>query len=526
MSDNGELNFSESPFTQHKNKWTVFGPSTASTATIARNSNHSLGLALTRMTSVREPENFGLCESLFQTQECFYNNFFIPVLKVYASTISHAFEGFEGNLAAEAAGYADKHPKMKLYIQAYLEMVLNGKVGTQDRVQRGVVGKLKMEVAKENKYPRLVVSMGEEAALIGRFIAKRCKMAMTTPFITETLYAQFVPTSSYADLKKAFETLAYPHKKWVYIYSSDDSCMAHFDGGKVTWMDIDISSADKSHGWVVFEALRELVPEIHRSEIDVCISQLTAPLKIRNIDRPREVVKLKPKRPVLYSGSVLTTLTNNVASLSIAYAISLQNSSDKESIRKAAASAGYLITAKIHGCFQDIQFLKHSPVEDTCGIFQPVLNLGVFLRASGIIEGDLLGKKGESVVMRACAQQLALTRCMWPNTHFPLITAMRARFSAFLREFNPERVDQLVKQNVNRFKEANPYRVEGTWPEMYFRDSDICVRYRGAPELFTLEEFFTKSKFYEFWASPGIAHVLYTDYELGCEAVGHAQTSG
>jgi len=155
------------------------------------------------------------------------------------------------------------------------------------------------------------------------------------------------------------------------------------------------------------------------------VKQCQAPLKLRSVLDRKHIVTLIPREPKLYSGSVITTATNNIANVSIGMSIADLDEIRPELIEGAAKRAGYLVT----GCtplpfFEKVQFLKHSPVL-VGGEFLPILNIGVLLRLSGTCKGDLPGRG--PLAERARIFQRALLRGAYPYTSCTLIDAMKAR---------------------------------------------------------------------------------------------------
>lgn len=198
------------------------------------------------------------------------------------------------------------------------------------------------------------------------------------------------------------------------------------------WFNLDISSCDASHGLALFDALIGVMPsDGTREDMGKLIRQCTAPLRVVSCADKYIKIKLKPKRPILMTGSTLTTGINNLANLLIGLSIVTTFVGgpigvENEGMIYAAAKAGYILT----GCtpveyFEDVQFLKHSPVQDKYFNWHPMLNLGVLYRASGTCNGDLPGSKKESILERGTVFQRSLLRGAYPYLDFEILRKMK-----------------------------------------------------------------------------------------------------
>lgn len=362
------------------------GPSVAVAAMVGSYSNKSLAGALTRLTGRREPDTPGLCQQLFKNQEKSWR-WVRSVARAYATEVQASDASGRQQysiLELEALHYDDPHVKRALRVLAYFKMEREGRLFDPRTSQSGVEGKLKMEIAKPGKYCRLTVDLKVPASLIGAWITKGWKQDLaSTPYQTSTLCAWFCPDASDAQLEATFESLIHPTHPVMFAYFSDDSALSILTPTGVEYYDMDISACDKSHGKTVFKVLRALVPQRQHVELDLLLSQLKERITIRDVtERSRKVV-LKPREHILYSGSTLTTIVNNVANLMIAWSIDREGARTAPAIIEAAAKVGYIVTLKRHTRFEQLQFLKHSPVELPNGKIVAMVNAGVLLRAVG-----------------------------------------------------------------------------------------------------------------------------------------------
>lgn len=489
---------------------TLCGPVVSCAAQVYDLTSNNTALALTRLTGCREPKLFGWCERLYEQQFTALTNMdFIQPLLQYLNTLraSCAWPAFKGVLAEELEHYADTHPKKKERINAMVNMMKMGRpLGTRCRGGK-VSGKLKIEIAKSGKVPRLYVNVGVEPSLVGAWLAKLLKTIMAdNPWVTNSSYVKFVPTASYHDLKFAFDLLHHPQTPFTMLLFSDDASAAFMTPNGIQYADLDISSCDKSHGNELFTLLYQCVPVLFHAELTFVLDQLKAILEIRSPDDWRVKVKLIPKHYTLYSGSVLTTVVNNLANLLIAHSISRSRATTPKEVVDAAASVGYIITYKKAPTIHQVQFLKHSPAYDKSGILQPVLNMGVFLRAIGLCSRDLPGQG--DLYLRARQHAAAIATCSWPNTHFPLIESFRHRFR------DPS------KHTIREYLREHPDR-DLAWPELYFTDDEVLKRYKYNPDgsLYTcgwtqLHQFMHTADVFTITAGPDLSHVLTLDYDM------------
>jgi len=465
----------------------------------------NLGLALHRLINSRNPAVPGECAALYEKQARALPRYY-QLFDAYSKSLAQHLVDYQGALIEEMLRYAEKHPKRELRIRAFLQALREGELRMAHRCIRGKVKvKFKYEVAKVGKVPRTVVDLGVLASLVAAWMVKGLKTAMArTPFRLGNISMHFIPTSSYKDLKDAFDLLRNPQSEYVLVLFSDDSTLACRRGHQIVWFDLDISACDKSHTHELFMCLRNATPSHLRPEMDVLLAQLRCPASVRNPTNSKERFTLIPKCEFLYSGSLVTTVTNNIAVMCIGLSVASHQAKTVDEIRVAAADIGYVLTIVERHDFESVQFLKHSPVEDVNGVYQPALNMGVFLRAAGIVVSDLPGRQTVPIVERARAQHAALLSCCWPNTTFPLLARAREKFG-------PPTLDAIrsIEKSHYRFSER------GTWPRLEFTDDSILRRYLPVRPQSDLYDFFCGATFHRY-SGPTLDAILYKDYSLRC----------
>lgn len=331
----------------------------------------------------------------------------------------------------EALDHAgDPHKKRLPRLQAIDDLAAGSRVDYAERtwVFQAELKVKKDETAKWSKYPRTIVDLGCPASLRGSRLAGFMKDAQAYEEIHwRGCIAVFIKTPNHALLQEAFEKLLDPPGRGYFIFFSDDSCFSVRVHGVVHIYNVDISSCDASHGPRIFSGLADLIPERIKDDFSILVEQCMVPLNIISRHNRKNKVRIKPSRPVLYSGSTITTIINNFANTCIFRRLAETDflpDTVEEQLIQGAAAAGYAITLDYCHDYPDIQFLKHSPVYDTSGVLHPLLNFGVLLRASGNCRGDLPGRG--PTMERARMFQSALLQGIYPNVSAPIIDQMKA----------------------------------------------------------------------------------------------------
>jgi hypothetical protein len=356
-------------------------------------------------------KNFGFIDRLRNEYEDYFNEF------------TNAIE--EARLH-----YGDTHVKRLLRIQSWNEIMDNGLLYDDiwNLPGKYALYKVKIfEVAKPDKTIRCIGDLGCPASLQGFRIAGILKQAMFgQPIAINGGTIEFCKEPSAEALVDVFERLINPPGRFVFVYFSDDSCLAvRTKGGKVLRFNVDISSCDASHTSFLFDAYVSIHPKRLRSDARRLVNQCEQPITVVDLYNKKRKVTMKPRGPRLYSGSTITTAINNLACQLIGLSVSQMEINCKEDVIHAAAEAGYIVTCDDCSDWHEIQFLKHSPVYDKNHKIRALLNLGVLLRMSGTAKGDFIGFKGESMESRVNRQQKSLLQGAYPRAHTLLIDSLK-----------------------------------------------------------------------------------------------------
>lgn len=411
---------------------TLFGPVFACNWTAFKKCNHNMALALRRLTCELEPERPGR-EAMYAENQRVYirgaEEFIRRVEALYAAHLEHVSDEHE----ELALHYADPHPKRELRIQGFTELLAGGRVAEHDGLWNRkpyVDGVFKVEKAKAGgKYPRFVVSLGVEPSLLGFRYAGALKEAMALePVYVNGGVIIFCKSPQEEYLDYYFELLITCPHRFVFIYFSDDSCFATRQRGRLEWFNVDISGCDASHRPEMFAALCAVSGRLG-AVFRRLVQQCELPVRIKDCNdtsSKARFVELTPRGPFMYSGSTLTTLMACLASMLLAHSFSSAPDGPCD-FQELAFRVGYKVTgvdvSLTHP--EELQFLKHSPTLDVHGKYKSMLNLGVFLRASGMCLGDLPGGRSECLAKRAATFQASLIQGAYTNVHFSFIDRMR-----------------------------------------------------------------------------------------------------
>jgi hypothetical protein len=434
-----------------------------------------------------------------------------------ASYAKH-FEDYQGATLEALQHYADPHEKKLLRIHAMAELIENGDVeDSRSLWVKSVLWKLKKnEWAKPGKKPRSIGDLGVGASLLGFRLTHFLKTAQANePVEINGGHMSFCKSPDPFELERHFKNLIDPPGRFYLLYFSDDACLAIRNPRtkKVDRYNLDISSCDASHGPGLFNELICLMPDgPTKDDMTRLVKQCAAPLRIYSCSGDkRERVVMRPTSPRLYSGSTITTGINNLANLCIGLAISqldytgvLDNDGVCQEIVRAAASAGYIITgANPLEFIEDIQFLKNSPVLDIQGNWRPLVNLGVFLRASGACNGDLPGTG--PLRPRAEAFQRGLLKCTFPYASSALIGILNKRLGT-----GPTLITKDVADSMWYKTRDNP-----NYPPFIADDTSMYRRYGlDGVDVCELEYDFGSMGYGEHYHGPSVSKILDKDYGL------------
>jgi len=409
--NDGDIVFPDKP--QHmfdKSEYrTVFGPSFSSEANMYRVDTYGIRGAVRRVTAEREIARPGYHLELVRNQFSIppaltrrWTHWFKQRLREQLDNVLDV--ATEKNKWCEAA-----HPKKVLRVNSRRDLLADGRIH-HPTFLRQVDYKCKPdELLANNKYLRAVGDCTTIGSLKCGYYMDHVKNAFRCTFQSGMGRCEFVKTPELGKLRDVFRKLLFPKKGFYFPFFSDDSCAGFrcLDGTLVA--NLDISACDGSNYRPVFNLLREAMSVDPRFDEDVqgAFEQLCAVAKITDPTDYKNKVFIKPKGPVLYSGSVLTTSVNNMANTLIFLAIAdawrptMTKAQTIVCVRQAAERVGFILKVDVCSCMGDVQFLKHSPCVNDKGSIDAILNLGVLFRGFGTVVRDLPGKTKTGLEKRA-----------------------------------------------------------------------------------------------------------------------------
>jgi len=412
---NGELDFGleridDDPALCDRTYRTRFGPCFYHPGVIYANCDRNFSLAMRRLTACRgDPANETvLCDN---QRNYIRNNFrFIRILRNRFRAHLKLVQ-FDENIRELVS---QPHPKKKVREQAYRELLDRGIINS--RIWKDTVaGKFKKdEIAKNMKYPRLIADLTTLVSLMGAHYVSEIKTAMSIEHISLTAddSCRYIKSPDQEALSDAFNFLINSTRGVKFIYHSDDSSLSV--NGQL--YNMDISSCDGSHTEMIFTALAQTVEGSIRKNISATIDQLKRDFVVKSVHDKNYKCRFTHDMPILFSGSVLTTLTNNLANYLIFTSIVSSGATTEAEIIQAARNVGYVVTLQKCNTYHELQFLKHSPVS-VGGVIKPLINIGVILRALGQCKGDVPGSSKIPLEKRFNAFNKSIFQCFQHGEH-------------------------------------------------------------------------------------------------------------
>jgi len=491
---------------------------------ILENSNFNLDGGVTRLTAARldpdvadPPRNLDFDKMLLQNQEVFIRKH-TDVLEQLFRSYQPSLTGYTTHVEENIVHVHDPHQKRKLREEAHLREEIEGTA--YDLLKTGLEGHINykaktQEIAKVNKFIRAIADLGVTASLRGYRLAEFIKTAMSDhPFEWKGGKIFFCKDPSPDRLIEVFNELRNPSGRFAFVYFSDDACFSFRVNGKIIRGNCDISKCDLSHGPSIFSLFLRLAAEGPRDmklDANLLVMQCLSTCTIRDVNKRRRKIVLQPLAPVLYSGSTITTLINNLANILIAIAMAEVEVVTVANLKAAARNCGYIVTIEECPELDQLQFLKHSPVEKPDGSIVPLLNIGVLMRLVGRCRGDLPGSG--DIGQRAKAFQSALLSSAYPHTRIPFVEKMKAVVAGApctvtQRTLIEKQVADTLSFKIGDTKTTKTYDVT---------DAEALKRYRlsDAEHEFVCEHFAT-SPMLVLHADSSLSKIVEKDYGLVC----------
>jgi len=281
------------------------------------------------------------------------------------------------------------HPKYYLRLRSCRELLCNVNV-MESLFTLEVTVKLKIpETAKAGKDGRVIGDFSCPGSLLAPFLVSHLKEAFSERIEHDGCVIRFCKSTDVKVLEEMMQEMLDSTCNYFIFYSDDMCCkLITPDGEKL--FNLDISACDRSNTLPVFERLRWFYEGTGWDDlIDRACKQCELPVYIKNPEVKGEWITANTDLPREFSGTILTTVLNNIAASAICLSInrSLQtgdwHGSNGHNISKCAAAVGYIVTAQDCESEADIQFLKNSFWRDDDGKVHSFLNVGAQIRNFG-----------------------------------------------------------------------------------------------------------------------------------------------
>lgn len=317
--------------------------------------------------------------------------------------------------------------------------------GANRRAPSSFVGRIaaqvKDEPAKPGKPPRLYFNLGVISSMFGgahiEVAKKNLHGERRVMFRDWRIRTQFVYENSFSCVTSLFRegwaSYCKQERELYALFMSDDVAVVTPDG----FYELDISMCDASIGpgifWLVHQYLTSCsVPGVVTEGL---LAQLAKPVVVENPSNRRESIVWKFLTYYLVSGTVLTTLTDSIASLMV---ISAFSAAYVEGVRDPADFVGYFksiglaVTVERREWYSQMTMLKRRPLLSEEGEIIAPLAVATLFKRVGIIDTDLLLATrlmvGATLEERAAAFIGAVVDSWKSEPHHPLMDAMREAF--------------------------------------------------------------------------------------------------
>jgi len=310
-----------------------------------------------------------------------------------------------------------------------------------------ITAEVKDEFMKPGKPPRLYFSLGLLSSMFGGAyidIAKKHLAQLVTIMLCGwQLQVQFVSDNSPEFVAKvfnhAFNVMTSGYSQIYGVFMSDDVAVFTPEGA----YDLDISMCDASLGlalfWVVWLFLRACcVPE---HIIEGVFLQISKTVEIRNPSDKKSFVWWRFITYYLVSGTVLTTLTDSIASLLVicvfvaAYISGVRAPLDFEPWFRAV---GLCVTVEHRPNMTDVCLLKRHPMRLETGEWVAPLAFGCLVKRFGILDTDLTRVPGDTLAEKGEAFLGAVVDSWKGEPGHPLLDAFRLQFPPRGHSISPD----------------------------------------------------------------------------------------
>jgi hypothetical protein len=355
---------------------------------------HNVADSLNRIDAARENEdalchnNWRIAPGRNRALSRFLNSYYSKIRAKLEPELHELRDELEEQIVSAED---ETHHKFQLRVRSMRGMLDNLSM-RESLFMKRITHKVKVpETAKFGKGSRAIGDYTCPGSLLCPFLVTPLKHAFSERVEHDGCIIRFAASTEAEEIDDMITEMWHSTSNY-FIYFSDDMICKVFREGVPEFYNLDISSCDKSNTRPVFERLRWFYAgKEWNGLIDRAISQCEQDLLIRNPENPDEWVTANVTTPTEFSGTLLTTLLNNIAASSICLSIhhllkrTLVGSphSTPTLIEQAAFAVGYKVTGERCSTPEDLQFLKMSFWMDDDGRLHSFLNLGPVVRSFG-----------------------------------------------------------------------------------------------------------------------------------------------
>jgi hypothetical protein len=258
--------------------------------------------------------------------------------------------------------------------------------------QAYVRGNYKYEATKPGKSCRVTVDLTTSRSLYCGWLVDSIKHSMEElDYQVQGVDCKFVRSPDPVTVGQSFKKMFNQSQA---LYFSDDVAFALRCADGMLWAELDISSCDSSNGPDIFGMLLKVTPSRCQHLMTKLMGQCQLPIRI---GFGKNKIVAKPVSYFEYSGSLLTTLLNNLAVVMLlthvlrAYDPSATRAQNRAALEAALSTASHKTTLVWCDSFYQMTFLMMNPCRDMSGEIRAILSHGVILRASGRTKEDFRG---------------------------------------------------------------------------------------------------------------------------------------
>lgn len=320
------------------------------------------------------------------------------------------------NMCMEArTGAADIVHVKKALRQSYVN---NQLIHIDDDIMiKTSLAKLKMELAKVGKVPRLFVSYGA-ASMYANEIPDFVKVCINGGYTIEVngiqisifIYSKPTPNGINEVFSSVLSAINSRNMLVAWVFSDDIIMGGSVADSKFSY-NLDLKSCDSSNRWGIFAVLCDLMANFNETRALGLVAQCCVPM-MGNSPDSADVMKIIFFSAFEGSGTVLTSLLNKIAAGGGALAAMVNIALHVDEIRHDVDS-GQFVRLLIEDGFANVgheisvencthfgipiipkmQFLKRSYMLTIDGSYTECLNYGPIFRGFGLIDGDLSPEK-------------------------------------------------------------------------------------------------------------------------------------